>query len=270
MNLKPLQLLPLLIAFFFYVPLQAQCDGSFLETIIFECDAPFDMNSRITLGAISGTWSGGAYINSSGIFDPSGLAAGDYTIIFTTSSPPCSPFTNFTVTVAESPLVDITQSTLLICSNTPSVDLTTFEAVGSTPGSWTGTGVSNNTTFNPSGLSGDIQLTFTAFCDINQPASCTPPPIPNPVCGCNNVFYSSACAAELAGVTSYTPWIFSFTPSCPNDSGCEPDEAVLIVTVIPATNITLTTTNLDLCDEDAAIDLNDYVAASSDAGTWSP
>jgi len=268
MNLKPLHLLPLFLTFFFYLPLQAQCDGSFLETIIFECDAPFDMNERTTFGVISGTWSGGAYINSNGLFNPSGLVAGDYTITFTTSSPPCNPSTNFTVTVAESPQVDITQNTLFICSNTPSVDLTTFEAIGSMPGFWSGPGVSNNTTFNPSGLNGQVQLTFTAFCDIDLPASCTPPPIPNPVCGCDNVFYNSACAAELAGITSYTPWVFNFSASCPNDSGCEPDEATLTVTVIPAANITLTATNLDLCDEDALINLNDYVAASSDVGTW--
>ncbi|MFK7904008.1 MAG: hypothetical protein AB8B69_02740, partial [Chitinophagales bacterium] len=270
MNLKPLHLLPLLVAFFFYIPSQAQCDGSFLETIIFECDAPFDMNNRTTFGVISGTWSGGSYINSSGIFDPSGLAAGDYTITFTTSSPPCNPATNFTVTVAESPQVDITQNTLFICSNTASVDLTTFEAAGSMPGSWDGPGVTNNTTFTASGLSGEIQLTFTAICDIDQPASCTPPFIPNPVCGCDDMFYNSACAAELAGVTSYTPWIPNLSFSCPSNSGCEPDEAILMVTVVPAANITLTATNLDLCDEDAPINLNDYVAASSDVGTWSP
>ncbi|MEZ4884451.1 MAG: gliding motility-associated C-terminal domain-containing protein [Chitinophagales bacterium] len=268
MNLKPLPLFLLLVIFnpsFLY----AQCDGSFLQTILFECDAPFDMDNRTTFNAVAGTWSGGPYITADGIFNPSGLSAGNYTITFSTDQGPCSPSTNFIVTVEASPEVFLTQNTLELCQNDPSVDMVAFEAANNTiPGFWEGPGISNNTTFNPSGLSGEIVVSFIAYCDNDEPTSCTPPVVPNPVCGCNDVLYTSPCAAELEGVISYTPWIPNFPPSCPSNSGCEPAVKTFTITVYPSTNAVLTTNSLQLCDNDAPINLNNYVAPSSSPGTW--
>lgn len=265
-----LKLLPffLILTLFHSFLSHAQCDGSFLETILFECDEPFDMDNRTTFDAVSGTWSGGAFITSDGVFTPAGLAAGDYTITFTTSSPPCAPSTDFIVTIAATPEVFLTQNTLEVCENDGLINLSIYEDASSTSGFWEGTGLTNINTFDPTGLSGEVEVTFVAYCDDNEPASCTPPIIPNPVCGCDGVFYNSSCAANLAGVNTYTPWIPNFPFTCQPGGGCEPDEEILTITVLPSTEAVLTNTNVTLCDTDIPVSLNDYVASSSDAGTW--
>ncbi len=243
----------------------AQCN--FLTTTLFECDEPFDMDERL-VNLVPGTWSGGAFISSDGMFDPSGLTSGLYSITLTTSQAPCAPQTSFTVTVAETPQVELSQNTLEVCENASNIDLVTFETDASIPGFWSGSGVINETTFDPSGLSGEVEVTFTAHCDNNTPASCTPPFVPNPVCGCDGNFYSSVCAAQLEGVTTYTPWIANFPPSCPDGGGCEPDTEILTITVNPSTEAILTETELELCDEGIPININTLIAPESDTGTW--
>ena len=62
---------------------------------LYECDAPLDLNSLVT-GEAGGTWSGGSYVSASGIFDPSGLTAGSYTVFYTISNGNCqSTHSNF-------------------------------------------------------------------------------------------------------------------------------------------------------------------------------
>lgn len=260
--------LPLLLTLFSYSFSYAQCNGSFLKTILFECDEPFDMDNRTTFDAVEGTWSGGAYITADGIFTPTGLAPGDYTITFTTDSPPCNPFANFIVTVAPTPEVALTQHTLEMCENDGLVDLSVYEDESSIPGYWEGIGLINNHTFDPSGLSGEVELSFIAYCDNDEPAICVIPFLPNPVCGCDGNFYNSTCEAELEGIITYTPWIPNFPPTCPPASGCDIDFEIFTITVMPSTDVMLNTSSVSLCDTDIPVNLNDYVAPSSDAGTW--
>ncbi|MGB0929326.1 MAG: choice-of-anchor B family protein, partial [Chitinophagales bacterium] len=49
---------------------------------ILECDEPFDFNPLVT-GDGGGTWSGGNYISSEGIFNPNNLAEGNHTVTYT-------------------------------------------------------------------------------------------------------------------------------------------------------------------------------------------
>lgn len=57
-------------------------DASWTSINILECDEPFDFNALIT-GDEGGTWSGGNYINSEGIFNPNNLPEGNHAVTYT-------------------------------------------------------------------------------------------------------------------------------------------------------------------------------------------
>jgi choice-of-anchor B domain-containing protein len=48
-----------------------------------------DLNARV-LGKSGGTWSGGSYVSSNGIFDPTGLSSGNYTVTYTVVANTCT------------------------------------------------------------------------------------------------------------------------------------------------------------------------------------
>lgn len=63
-------------------------DASWTGINILECDEPFDFNALVT-GDGGGTWSGGNYISSEGIFNPTDLTEGNHTVTYAVGSVGC-------------------------------------------------------------------------------------------------------------------------------------------------------------------------------------
>ncbi len=117
-------------------------------------DQPINLNDYLT-GTGGGYWSG---TNISGdFFDPSGLS-GDYSITYTMGNAPCDTSETHTITVTPSPSADWTVPDDL-CSDENPVNLNDF-ITGTPGGLWTGTGVTGSF-FDPSGLSGTYNVTYT-------------------------------------------------------------------------------------------------------------
>ncbi len=97
------------------------------------------------------------------IFDPSVVGAGTYTITYNWNNQgsggnACSGSGQHVVTVAN-PWTATWNSPGTVCASGGSLNLNTY-LTGSAGGNWSGTGVSGNT-FNPLGLSGPINITYT-------------------------------------------------------------------------------------------------------------
>ena len=104
----------------------------------------------------AGSWSGN-YVSGTD-FDPS-LATADETVTLSfTSSDPCVAVatTTIEITLSQTPVL----STAELCETDNALDLTTLEDPNFPGGLWTGQGVIG-TEFNPTGLSGNITLTYT-------------------------------------------------------------------------------------------------------------
>ncbi|MBK9461479.1 MAG: hypothetical protein IPN94_19145 [Sphingobacteriales bacterium] len=127
---------------------------SVTPTTMCATDGPITLNT--TQGSsITGVWSGSGVSGSS--FDPIGLS-GSITLTFTANPGQCAN-NNTTIINVNAPTVVPLTSPSPLCSIDNSVTLNTTQS-GIT-GSWSGTGVTGGNTFNPSGLSGAITLTFT-------------------------------------------------------------------------------------------------------------
>jgi len=117
-------------------------------------DLPINLNNLLT-GSGGGAWSGTNVSGNS--FNPFGLS-GNYTITYTIGVPPCDTSQTHTITVISTPSADWTAPGTL-CSEENSINLN--DLINGTPGgSWSGTGVTGNF-FNPSGLSGNYNVTYT-------------------------------------------------------------------------------------------------------------
>ncbi len=108
-----------------------------------------------TQSGITGNWSGTGVSGNN--FDPSGLS-GNITLTFTPTAGQCANVNtaSIDVTPAISPAISGIPSSL--CQTDSPVSLPTTQS--GVTGNWSGTGVSGNN-FNPSGLNGNITLTFT-------------------------------------------------------------------------------------------------------------
>ncbi|HZV70242.1 MAG TPA: gliding motility-associated C-terminal domain-containing protein [Saprospiraceae bacterium] len=108
-----------------------------------------------TQSGITGNWSGMGVAGNN--FNPTGLS-GNITLTFTPTAPQCANIntTNINVTIAVTPVISGIPAS--ICQNSAPIALPTTQS-GIT-GNWTGMGVAGNN-FNPTGLSGNITLTFT-------------------------------------------------------------------------------------------------------------
>ncbi len=109
-----------------------------------------------TQSGITGNWSGSGV--SGNTFNPSGLS-GSIVLTFTPNAGQCAlpNTTSITVTAAVAVVINNAPPATL-CSTASSVAINTTQS--GIAGTWSGSGVSGNT-FNPSGLSGNIVLTFT-------------------------------------------------------------------------------------------------------------
>ncbi len=63
-----------------------------------ECSPTFDLNTLVT-GNAGGNWSGGAYVSTSGLFTPTALAAGNYSVTYTVGSGSCQDSETLNVVV---------------------------------------------------------------------------------------------------------------------------------------------------------------------------
>ena len=127
-------------------------DSSFENQLICSNDGLI----QLTANTEGGTWSG-IGISSNGIFDPTGLTAGDYEISHTLmNADGCTTSSNGIVTILETPNSDFENQA--ICTNAEPVQLT----ANTEGGTWTGTGISNNGVFDPNGLAiGDYEISYT-------------------------------------------------------------------------------------------------------------
>lgn len=116
---------------------------------------PINLNTLIT-GTTGGTWSGSGV--SGNIFDPTGLSGSTVSITYSVGGVPCVQTLTQSITV-QSTITATWISPGIICEANGTINLNTFIS-GTAGGSWSGTGVSGNT-FNPSGLSGSISITYS-------------------------------------------------------------------------------------------------------------
>ncbi len=125
-----------------------------IPSAIAPCDAPIDLATTI-VGDTGGSWSGGAYINSAGIFDPAGLTAGDYSVTYTVNNGNCADLLSQNINVIEAVTASLSsnEGSLLNCD--APIDLNTL-VTGTTGGIWSGGSfVSSAGIFDPTGLSPD-------------------------------------------------------------------------------------------------------------------
>jgi gliding motility-associated-like protein len=107
-----------------------------------------------TQSGITGVWSGSGVSGNS--FDPIGLS-GSITLTFTANAGQCANNNTINITVTAPTSVTLTPLSP-ICDIAAPISLATTQS--GVTGTWSGTGVSGNT-FDPSGQSGTVTLTFT-------------------------------------------------------------------------------------------------------------
>jgi gliding motility-associated-like protein len=117
-------------------------------------EAALNLTPLIT-GTSGGTWSGTGVTGSS--FNPSGLT-GAINITYTVGTGSCQSTTTNSIQVTNTSNAAWTVPAAM-CSSDPSINLNPL-ITGNTGGTWTGTGVTGST-FNPNGLNGNINVTYT-------------------------------------------------------------------------------------------------------------
>ncbi len=240
-----------------------------------------NLNTLIT-GTTGGTWSGTGV--SGNTFDPSGLS-GSIAVTYTVGNAPCAE--NSTININVEPDVDPAWTDPSpVCATGGTIDLNTL-ITGTTGGSWSGTGVSGNT-FDPSGLSGSIAVTYTvgnAPCaenstiNINVEPDVDPTWIdPSPVCATGGTIDLSTLITGTTGGswsgtgvsgTTFDPSGLSGSIAITYTVGNAPcaENSTINVNVEPDVDPTWSQPAA-LCESDAAIDLNTFITGTG-GGTWS-
>ncbi|MDD2982240.1 MAG: PKD domain-containing protein [Crocinitomicaceae bacterium] len=120
-------------------------------------------NPKTLIGSpLGGTWTGTGV--SAGAFNPSALAAGNYTLTYSFTDPTtlCSNTSTVVATVLNPPIVDAGIDFNLCNQPIPA----TISGASPTGGTWSGTGITNSTgVFTPSGV-GSFTVTYS-FTDAN-------------------------------------------------------------------------------------------------------
>lgn len=133
---------------------QAASDASWTPFDICTSAAPLNLNNQIT-GESGGIWAGQG-VNAN-LFDPAGLL-GSIALTYSVGSGACQASSTQNITVSAQADASWT-SPLNLCANAPVVDLNNLIS-GTTGGSWSGQGVTGSN-FNPAGLSGAVNITYT-------------------------------------------------------------------------------------------------------------
>lgn len=116
---------------------------------------PINLNNLIT-GTTGGSWSGTGV--SGNIFDPTGLAGQTVNITYTVGTAPCVQVLTQSISVEATITANWTNPGT-VCESDGNINLNAL-ITGTAGGTWSGTGVSGNS-FNPAGLSGTVNITYT-------------------------------------------------------------------------------------------------------------
>jgi gliding motility-associated-like protein len=136
-----------------------------LPTVVCETTPPITLSS--TQSGIQGNWSGDGVSNNT--FNPAGQI-GMVTLTFTPMDGQCALVATVGILVETAIIPVITGIPDSLCQTHPSISLLTTQ--NNVAGNWSGPGVLSNT-FNPSNLSGNINLTFTPdsiYCALSATA----------------------------------------------------------------------------------------------------
>ncbi len=233
-------------------------------------------------GGINGQWSGPGVSNNS--FQPAGLS-GPVSLVFTPVASACALPATFLLTVTPPGPVTLSGVPGSWCQTAGVLPLPGNQS--GTTGTWSGSGVLNNT-FDPSGITGLVDLTFTPAgnacllptgwqLNVLEPETPALSGLPDTVCagadpialpteqGAYTGTWSgpgvAANAFDPAGLSG--PVSLTFTPG---GSGCVYN-AVFVMTVAPAVVPQLD--SAQLCQTAPPLDLGTLVDPAFPAGAWS-
>jgi gliding motility-associated-like protein len=240
-----------------------------------------NLNTLIT-GTVGGTWSGTGV--SGNTFDPTGLS-GNIAVTYTVGTAPCQETLVQNINVV--PDVDPSWAPpASACENTGSINLNTL-ITGTAGGTWSGTGVTG-TNFDPTGLSGNIAITYTvgtAPCietsvqNINVIPDVDPTwTPPSPICANAGSISLTPLVSGTAGGTwsgtgvtgtNFDPTGLSGNISITYTVGTAPCTEFFSqnINVIPDVNPTWTNPG-PVCEGVGSISLNPLVTGTM-GGTWS-
>ncbi|MCF8245701.1 MAG: gliding motility-associated C-terminal domain-containing protein [Saprospiraceae bacterium] len=233
-------------------------------------------------GGFAGNWSGNGVTNNS--FDPTGLS-GSVTLVFTPNAGLCANPATTSITVNSATTPTITGVPASICETENAISLPTPQ--DGFAGNWTGNGVTNNS-FDPTGLSGSVTLTFTpnaglcadtATTSINVSTPTIPAitGVPDSICETGNAISLPTTQSGFVGNWSGSGVASnSFDPTglsgsitltfAPNAGQCA-DPATTSITVNTPATPQLNTTML--CQNGGPYDLTNLIDPNYPAGTWS-
>lgn len=251
---------------------------SWTTTTLCASGAAISLNTLVT-GSTGGVWSGTGVTGSN--FNPAGLS-GSVAITYTVGTSPCQSVSTQNITVI--PTSNPAWTTTSVCANSGLVNLSSL-VTGTAGGTWSGSGVTT-TTFDPTGLSGPVSITYTvgtAPCLSTSTQNITV--IPNADATINPVsnMCANALAVGLTAVNSGGTWSgFGVSPSGTFDPStlgagtytltytiggtCNDADAVtIIVYPLPSAAWVLPP---NICQYSSSLDLNSMVTGAS-GGTWS-
>lgn len=242
----------------------------------------------VVLPALSGTstFSGNGITDNgdgSASFNPSGLTAGTHTITYTwDNGQGCTETVTQDVTVTCVTPCDPTWAATTLCETDGVVDLTTL-VTGDAGGTWSGTGVTG-TNFDPTGLSGNITVTYTlASCSESHDfvVDASPDASWNSTTVCENggLFDLTTLVTGDAGGTWSGTGVTGtdFDPSTLNGAisltytvtnGLCTEFNTQNIVVSPCTVCNPTWAATSLCEADGVVDLTTLVTGDA-GGTWS-
>ncbi|MBI1225257.1 MAG: T9SS type B sorting domain-containing protein [Bacteroidetes bacterium] len=120
------------------------------------------------INGINGTWMGTGV--SSNMFNPMAAGPGSFNLTFTPNPGQCANMASLPVTVTQAATPNL--GTATICETDPTYNLNQLQDPMYPAGTWSGPGVSGSN-FNPTGLNGVINLTYTSSANCVSPANTT-------------------------------------------------------------------------------------------------
>ncbi|MCW3072330.1 MAG: hypothetical protein JWO44_2220 [Bacteroidetes bacterium] len=241
---------------------------------------PLNLNTLVT-GTGGGTWSGTGVTGST--FNPSGLS-GPISVTYTVGTAPCVSLSTQNITVT--PVASSAWTSTSVCANASPVNLNSL-VTGTAGGTWSGTGVTGST-FNPSGLSGSISVTYTVgtvpctsvtthVITVTPNANATITSV-SPMCQTASPFTLSAAGSggtwSGTGITNPATGLFSPATATPGTytisygiAGACGDTGTVSITVLPTPSAAWSMPSF-ICESAAPVDLGTLVTGVA-GGTFS-
>jgi gliding motility-associated-like protein len=253
-------------------------NAAWTTTSLCTSSAAINLDALVT-GTAGGTWTGTGVTGS--MFDPAGLS-GNIAVTYIAGSASCPDTLTQNINVVPSTNAAWTSASL--CSSASAINLDSL-VTGTTGGTWTGTGVTGSS-FDPSGLSGPIAVTYTVGpvgCSSDSTQNITVIPAADPAWTttslCANAtpvnldaFVTGTSGGSWSGTSvtgsSFDPTGLSGAVAVTYTVGTSPcvSTSVQNITVIPVASAAWTTTAL--CANATPVNLNTTVTGTA-GGTWS-